>query len=498
MGYLRMNVSPDKRPYDLQELKTRHPMMSFAGNVGRNCVHGRRGFSTLPPHTEMTMPALSPTMSSGNLIEWKVKEGQEVNVGDVLAEIETDKATLSWENQDEGYVAKLLVAEGTKGLEVGTPVLIMVEDEDQIVAFKDYKVEAKSTDPTPEATITSEQDRPSGSKPTPMAKTSSKIGPAARMLLQENGLTMADVRPSGPQGIITKGDVLKAIDGDRNKLTEEKQTVGVKTESLDSKASDSGAHLATSPEASKTKVQTTPSRETRQQEKGPEGNEYIDIPVTQIRRIIAQRLTESKSTIPHKYFSADIRIDALGPLREAMKSQSTKVSVNDCIIKAAALALAEIPSANAYWDKNKEQPMPSPSVDISIAVATDSGLITPIVRNADQKSLQSIAAEVRELATRARANKLMPEEFQGGSFSISNLGMFGVESFSAIINPPQSCILAVGGGRDAAVASDNGPKATKLMTATLSADGRIYDGNVASAFLDAFAKNLENPYRLFA
>lgn len=449
------------------------------------------------------MPALSPTMSSGNLVEWKVKEGQEITAGDLIAEVETDKATLSWENQDDGYVAKLLVAEGTQGIEVGTPVAILVENEDQMAAFKDFQPGKDSEQGTSEASgkdgeavAASKSDAHEGDSSE--VSVSSKIGPAARMLLAEYGLDMRQVKPSGPHGIVTKGDVLAAVK--TGGKTQEKSVDGSKKEAQLATASTSQSTPVQKDDQGSRDVQSRGVATTTSSEgSSPAASGYTDIPVTQIRRIIAERLSESKSTIPHIYFSADVHLDAIGPLREALKSQGTKVSVNDCVIKAAALALAENPSANSYWDATKEQPMPSSSVDISVAVATESGLITPIVRDANNKSLKAISAEIRELAGRARANKLKPEEFQGGSFSISNLGMFGVESFSAIINPPQSCILAVGGARDMAEASTNGsPKAATLMTVTLSADARIYDGGVASAFLDSFRQNMENPFRLFA
>lgn len=218
-----------------------------------------------------------------------------------------------------------------------------------------------------------------------------------------------------------------------------------------------------------------------------------------MRRVIASRLLESKSTIPHLYLAADVDLDRVAELREALKQQGAKISVNDCVIRAVALALAEVPAANASWDAAGEALVAGPSVDISIAVATPGGLITPIIRDADTKSLTQIAAEVRELAGRARTNKLKPHEFQGGSFSISNLGMFGIDSFSAIINPPQACIMAVGGARKVArMGAAGSPVAATVMTVTLSADNRVYDGDVASAFLDAFGRNMANPFRLMS
>jgi len=474
---------------------------SLGGSPFSPWASGRfRFFSSLPPHSELAMPALSPTMSQGNIIEWKVTEGQEVAPGDVIAEVETDKATLSWENQDEGFIAKLLVAPGTQGIDVGAPVAILVEDAESVPAFKNYEGPRGGQSSSSAGSDASTEN--SGATP-PVEQSNveinSRIGPAARHHLQDSGISLSSVLPTGPHHMVTKGDVLAAIAaGASGSSSSKSSTVTAAKEEKQQTPAPAAPTSSSAPAPS-----TPPAHNTFDNGHRDDGLDdiiggYTDIPTTQIRRIIAQRLLESKSTIPHLYLSADVELDGIATLRDALKAQGVKVSVNDCVIKAVALALAEVPAANAKWDSVEEKLVPSPSVDISIAVATEGGLITPIVKNADGKTLSTIAGEVRDLAGRARENKLKPEEFQGGSFSISNLGMFGVDQFYAIINPPQACIMAVGGARKVAKMDKGLPSAKTMMTVTLSADNRVYDGEVASKLLEAFANNMANPYRLMS
>ncbi|PRW60729.1 dihydrolipoamide S-acetyltransferase [Chlorella sorokiniana] len=447
------------------------------------------------------MPALSPTMSQGNLVAWHVKEGQAVAPGDVLADVETDKATLSWENQDDGFVAKLLVPEGTKDIQVGTPVALLVDEEDQVAAFKSYAPAggsggAAAAAAAAEAPSSSGAAAAAAAEAKPVVQRDSRIGPAARTLLEEHGLSPEDVNPTGPHGIITKGDVLAAVEA------------GVKPRAAAAPAAAAAAAAAAPAAPQQQQVQQQAAAAPQQPAAAaaapaaatkapPKGAAYTDIPNSQIRKIIAQRLQESKQSIPHLYISADVELDGVAGLREALKQQGTKVSVNDIVIKAAALALAEVPAANSLWDSTQEAAVSAGSVDIAVAVATEGGLITPIVRGANTKSLAQISAEVRELAGRARANKLQPHEFQGGSFTISNLGMYGVDQFCAIINPPQACIMAVGGSRRVAHMVGGRPASKTQMTVTLSADNRVYDGEVASQFLAAFSRHMANPFTLF-
>lgn len=431
--------------------------------------------ATYPPHTELGMPALSPTMSLGNLVEWKVTEGQAIAAGDVLAEIETDKATLSWENQDDGYVAKLLVPAGTQGIKVGQPVAIVVDEEDQIAAFKSFSTAGGSVE-------TNKEESSSGSSSE--KQDSLRLAPSARHLLEEHHISVEQVEPTGPHGIVTKGDVLAVINS---------KDVNLKSEDRSPKPSKPPTKVE-SPTQAKPLVEEKPAVESPSRSAQVS---YVDVPTSQIRRIIAQRLLESKSSIPHMYVSSDVELDAIMQLRESLRQQNIKVSVNDCIVKAVAQALAQVPQANAFWEPSNASSTELKSIDISIAVATDSGLITPIIKRANEKTLLEISAEVKELAARARANKLKPEEFQGGSFSISNLGMYGIDSFSAIINPPQAAIMAVGGARKIVRMSSSLPETATVINVTLSADSRVYDHQITSDFLASFSRNMANPWNLF-
>ncbi|KAG6548622.1 hypothetical protein Mapa_009776 [Marchantia paleacea] len=424
------------------------------------------------PHENITMPALSPTMTQGNVLKWKKNEGDKVSAGDVLCEIETDKATLDMEAMEDGFLAKILVQAGTKDIPVGQP-LCVVEEEGDVGKFANYtggqiakaqsapKFEGKKVDtagPAPEPSHMPE----SGPK-------KSRVGPSVRRYLAESGLDAASLQGTGPHGMLLKGDVLSAM--------------------------KSGSPQTKSPSAAPTKPAASKSSTL------PASSDlgYIDLPTSQIRKIIAQRLLESKMGTPHLYLSADAILDPTLALRKSMKEKhGISVSVNDFVIRAAALALKAVPEANAFWDDKAGDVSSNKSVDISIAVATDKGLMTPIVRNADQKSLSEISAEVKSLAERARAGKLKPQEFQGGTFSISNLGMFQVDRFCAIINPPQACILAVGRGEKHVIWKDvsqgeGHPVTVTKMCVTLSADHRVYDGDIAGRFLKALTSNLTDP-----
>lgn len=471
------------------------------------------------------MPALSPTMSQGNIAQWQVKEGQEVAAGDVLADIETDKATMAWENQDEGFIAKILKPSGSKDIAVGTPCAILVEEEDKVTAFKDYKgedggeqkAEASAGDAAPAQTGKQQQQEPEQQQ---SHAVSNRIGPAAKRLLEFHGLSPADIKsPSGPHGIITKGDVLEAVaagvkpgKGKGQQPSQPKQQPPQQkqppTETSEPQVPAAGAHAqqlqqprpssAVGEQQAGSKAEQQMTEQYHQPGCRSKGPRYTDIPNSQIRKIIAQRLLQSKQSIPHVYVSANAELRVVNELRQALKEQGQKVSVNDFIIKATAVALQEVPRANAYWDAQKEEPVQCEGVDIAVAVATDAGLITPIVTKANTKSLTQISAEVRELASRARANKLKPHEFQGGSFSISNLGMYGVDRFNAIINPPQACIMAVGGSRQHVKLQNGEPAAVPEMTVTLSADERVYDGETSGLFLEAFCKAISNPIKLLS
>ncbi|KAJ4767063.1 Dihydrolipoamide acetyltransferase component of pyruvate dehydrogenase complex [Rhynchospora pubera] len=431
-----------------------------------------KAFSNLPPHMVLGMPALSPTMNQGNIAKWRKKEGDKIDVGDVICEIETDKATLEFECLEEGFLAKILSPEGSKDVLVGQPIAIMVEDPEDIGKIPaDIGQETKSKQEVTTTEATSSQKE--AKKETSEGTTFTRISPAAKLLIKEHGLEKSLLKASGPRGTLLKGDVLAAV----------------KSGSFAKKSS---------PSEEKSPAKASPPSQTGKDKL----DTYEDLPNSQIRKIIAKRLIESKQTTPHLYLSKDVILDPLLAFRKELKEQhNLKVSVNDIVIKAVALALRNVPGANAFWDNDKGEAIPCDSVDISIAVATEKGLMTPIIRNADQKSLSAISSEVKELAEKARAGKLAPHEFQGGTFSISNLGMYPVDHFCAIINPPQAGILAVGRGNavvEPVIGSDGveRPLAVSKMKLTLSADHRVFDGQTAGNFLTELASNFSDIQRM--
>ncbi|PIN19362.1 Dihydrolipoamide acetyltransferase [Handroanthus impetiginosus] len=433
--------------------------------------------SELPPHIVVEMPALSPTMNQGNIARWRKKEGDKIEVGDIICEIETDKATLEFESLEEGFLAKILAPEGSKEVAVGQPIAITVEDPNDVEAVKASVSRGPSI----------KDERPVAQSTSKNVKTQEtsfrRISPAAKLLLIEHGLDASSILASGPRGTLLKGDVLAAINSGKGsaKVSGSKEKIS-STPQVHPQTSSSVAM------GSKPTVQQTDA--------------YEDLPNSQIRKVIAARLLESKQSIPHIYLSTDVILDPLLSFRKELKAKyDVKVSVNDIVIKAVATALRNVPEANAYWDAGKGEIVLCDSVDISIAVATEKGLMTPIVRNADQKSISAISLEVKELAEKARAGKLKPNEFQGGTFSISNLGMFPVDRFCAIINPPQAGILAVGRGNQVVepVIGDDGiekPAVVTKMNLTLSADHRIFDGKVGGTFLTALQSNFSDIRRL--
>ncbi|XP_024041354.1 dihydrolipoyllysine-residue acetyltransferase component 1 of pyruvate dehydrogenase complex, mitochondrial isoform X2 [Citrus clementina] len=438
---------------------------------------GVRHFSSseLPSHTVVGMPALSPTMSQGNIAKWRKKEGDKIEIGDILCEIETDKATVEFESLEEGYLAKILAPEGSKDVAVGQPIAITVEDPGDVGTVKNSV--------TSGAEVKGEKETHHDSKDVVKVQKGSftKISPSAKLLILEHGLDASSLQASGPYGTLLKGDVLAAIKSGK---------VSSRISSHTEKTSPSPlpqTSTAVSP-GSKSDLELSDS--------------FEDFPNTQIRKVIARRLLESKQNTPHLYLSSDVVLDPLLSFRKELKEKhNTKVSVNDIVIKAVAVALKNVPEANAYWDVEKGEIVLCDAIDISIAVATEKGLMTPIVRNADQKSISAISMEVKELAEKARAGKLAPHEFQGGTFSISNLGMFPVDQFCAIINPPQAGILAVGRGNqvvEPVIGSDGNetPAVVTKMNLTLSADHRVFEGKVGGAFFSALCSNFSDIRRL--
>lgn len=425
--------------------------------------------------TPILMPALSPTMTEGTLARWVKKEGDTIKAGEVIAEIETDKATMEVEAVDEGVLAKIIIAAGTSGVAVNAPIAYMVEDGEKfdpasLGAPANDKAAPKAVAPASAPAAAPTAAAPAAATPTasstqaPTAASSGdrlKATPLARRLAAEKGLNLASLQGTGPNGRITKADVLSG------------KTVSV-------------AAAAPAPAPVMAATGAIADMLTKQ------GQSFTAIPNNNIKKVTARRLSESKQTVPHFYLSVDCRIDQLLAMRKRINdSADVKVSVNDFVVRAVALALKEVPAANSAW--SDDAVLQFNTVDISVAVATPNGLITPIVKNADKKGLAGISSEMKDLAERARAGKLKPEEFQGGGFTISNLGMFGVKDFAAIINPPQSCILAVGAGDQRPVVIDGKIEVATVMTCTLSVDHRSVDGAVGAQFLAAFKKRIEDP-----
>lgn len=432
--------------------------------------------SSYPPHMKILLPALSPTMTMGTVQRWEKKVGEKLNEGDLLAEIETDKATIGFEVQEEGYLAKIMVLEGTRDVPLGTPLCIMVEKESDIQAFADYVETGVATSPPPAPAPVAAPPAPSApaapASPAPAPAAAARKGrvfasPLAKKLAAEKGIDLSQVTGSGPDGRVTKKDIENFVP----------------------------AKAAPPPIAPTAPAVPTPARAPAVAP-APTGT-FTDIPLSNIRRVIAQRLMQSKQTIPHYYLSVDINMDQVLDLRkelnEEVKADNIKLSVNDFILKASALACLKVPEANSSWmDTVIRQ---NHVVDVSVAVSTPNGLITPIVFNAHIKGLAAISKDIAALAAKARDGKLQPHEFQGGTFTVSNLGMYGIKNFSAIINPPQACILAVGGSEKRLLPADNekGFDVASMMSVTLSCDHRVVDGAVGAQWLAEFRKFLEKP-----
>ncbi|WP_423349278.1 dihydrolipoamide acetyltransferase family protein [Wolbachia sp. wLmal] len=437
---------------------------------------------------EILMPALSPTMSKagGKIVKWHKKEQDKVEVGDVIAEIETDKAIMEFESIDEGVLAKILVIEGTSGVPVNQPIALMLEEGEDESALNNYTSTSINSAVKKEVTKSAVDNQKSehqdlNGKPIshssvsfqrvtlesnpsmssqcltlgsrkeewiPVSATQmtegyaegrTKISPLAKKIAQNEGVNVQQLKGTGPYGRIIKADVLEFLSS------------SIRTES---------------PEI---------------------------VEVSNMRQVIAQRLTESKQNVPHFYLTVDCQVDKLISLKNEINSadENNKVTINDLIIKAVAFSMKKFPDINSSWIDNKI--LRYSNIDISIAVALEDGLITPIVKNADKKGILSISKEVKDLVSRARSGKLKPEEFQGGGFTISNLGMFGIKAFSAIINPPQSCIMAVGASKKQPIVMNEKIEIVEIMTVTLSVDHRAVDGALGAKFLNAFKHYIENP-----
>ncbi|KXO76450.1 pyruvate dehydrogenase complex dihydrolipoamide acetyltransferase [Brucella anthropi] len=430
----------------------------------------------------ITMPALSPTMEEGNLSKWLVKEGDKIAPGDVIAEIETDKATMEVEAVDEGTIAKLVVPAGSEGVKVNALIAILAEEgEDVAAAAKgaaaapkaETKAEAPKEEPKPAATsapVKAEQSAPASNKGDRVF-----ASPLARRIAKESGVDIAGVKGTGPHGRVVQRDVEAAL------------------ASGGAKAAAPKAEAAAAPK---------PMSDDAVLKLFEEGT-YEIVPHDGMRKTIARRLVESKQTVPHFYLTIDCELDALLALRSQINAAAPmiktekgevpayKLSVNDLVIKAVALALRDIPEANVSWTEGGM--VKHKRADVGVAVSIPGGLITPIVRQSESKTLSAISNEMKDLAKRARDRKLKPEEYQGGSTSVSNLGMFGVKDFAAIINPPHATIFAIGAGEQRAVVKNGEIKVATVMSVTLSTDHRAVDGALAAELAQAFKRHIENP-----
>ncbi|MET3580657.1 pyruvate dehydrogenase E2 component (dihydrolipoamide acetyltransferase) [Mesorhizobium robiniae] len=448
----------------------------------------------------ITMPALSPTMEEGNLAKWLVKEGDKVSPGDVIAEIETDKATMEVEAVDEGTVAKLVVPAGTEGVKVNALIAVLAaEGEDAAAAAKsgDGAAPAKAEAPKADAPK-AETPKPEAPKPEPAAAPAPKAeaapvanghasgertfaSPLARRIANEAGVDVSAVTGSGPHGRVVKADVEAAI-----------ASGGAKAPAA--KAPPAGAPAAA--------VAAKPMSDDQVLKLFAEGS-YELVPHDNMRKTIARRLVEATTTIPHFYLTLDCELDALlalrtqinaaAPVKKTDKGEAPayKLSVNDMVIKAMAMALMAVPDANASWTESAM--VKHKHADVGVAVSIPGGLITPIIRRADEKTLSVISNEMKDLASRARSRKLKPEEYQGGTTAVSNLGMFGIKDFAAVINPPHATILAVGAGEQRAVVKNGEIKVATIMSVTLSTDHRAVDGALGAELLVAFKRMIENP-----
>ncbi|MBT2131122.1 pyruvate dehydrogenase complex dihydrolipoamide acetyltransferase [Aliiroseovarius lamellibrachiae] len=427
--------------------------------------------------TEILMPALSPTMEEGTLAKWLVKEGDTVQSGDLLAEIETDKATMEFEAVDEGVIGKILIADGSEGVKVNTAIAVLLEEgesADDISSASPTPAPAAEATPT-EAPAAAPVAAPAA--PAPQATDGARIfaSPLARRIASDKGLDLAQITGSGPKGRIVKADV-EATSATAPVAAPAAQTPAPVAAPAPSVSSDAVAAMY-------------------------QDRTFEEVKLDGMRKTIAARLSEAKQTIPHFYLRRDIKIDALlafrSQLNKQLEARGVKLSVNDFIIKAVAVALQQVPEANAVWAGDRVLQMTAS--DVAVAVAIEGGLFTPVLQDADQKSLSSLSTQMKDLAGRARDRKLAPHEYQGGSFAISNLGMFGIDNFDAIVNPPHAGILAVGAGVKKPVVGDDGELGiATVMSVTMSVDHRVIDGAVGANLLKAIVDNLENPMTMLA
>merc|ERR1719376_1432288 len=420
-----------------------------------------RCYSSHPPHVKVTLPALSPTMEMGSIVTWEKKEGDKESEGDLLCEIETDKATMGFETPEEGYLAKIFIEAGTRDIPIGKLLCIIVEEQEDVAKFADFDASSVSSEaaaPAPPAPAAAPVQRSA-----PVAGGKVFASPAAKRVAAEKGIDLSQIKSgSGMDGMITSKDVesFKPV----------------------ASAAAPSSLLSSFPAASPQDLAGTGA--------------YTDAEASGIRKVIAKRLQQSKHEIPHYYLTVECRMDKIMALRKDINAtyekEGVKLSVNDFVIKAVALACKRVPDCNSAWMETFIRTFHT--CDVSVAVDTGSGLITPIVTGVEAKGLAEISESVKEMAGRAKVGKLAPHEYQGGTITVSNLGMFGINQFTAIINPPQACILAVGGTeKKVVVGAEGGPAVANVMRVTMSCDHRVVDGAVGAQWLQHFKKFMENP-----
>ncbi|XP_004436917.1 PREDICTED: pyruvate dehydrogenase protein X component, mitochondrial [Ceratotherium simum simum] len=484
-------------------------LLGFSGRRGTGVLTGAAGWSVgrgagwrwlhstqwlQADPIKILMPSLSPTMEEGNIVKWLKKEGEAVSAGDALCEIETDKAVVTLDASDDGILAKIVIEEGSKNIRLGSLIGLLVEEGQD---WKHVEIPKDIGPPSPTSKPSVPQPSPEPQIPTPVkvgytpGKPQLRLSPAARNILEKHTLDASQGTATGPRGIFTKEDALKLVQlKQMGKIT--------KSRPVPTPPTPPTAPLPTQAMARPSHPRPMIPPVSTPGQPNVVGT-FTEIPASNIRRVIAKRLTESKSTIPHAYMTVDCDLGAVLKVRQNLVRDDIKVSVNDFIIKAAAVTLKQMPDVNVSWDG--EGPKQLPFIDISVAVATDRGLMTPVIKDAAAKGVREIADSVKALSKKARDGKLLPEEYQGGSFSISNLGMFGIDEFTSVINPPQACILSVGRFRPVLrLTRDEEGNASlqqhQLIKVTMSSDSRAVDDELATRFLESFKANLENPVRL--
>jgi len=468
---------------------------------------------------KITMPALSPTMTEGNLARWLKHEGDAVAAGDVLAEIETDKATMEVEAVDEGTLGRILVPEGTEGVAVNSVIALLLEEGEDSSAMDASGGDVPEPQLAPKSSSAASDPKPEAARATNGSET--KASPLARRVAGQAGIDIAVVAGTGAHGRVVRADVEAAIGGGesarpaaRTEASGDRvfasplarrmaREAGLELSEItgsgpggrivksDVEAAEKAPRPAARPAPAEAPASAPPARPAAPTEPG---DGYEIVAMSTMRKVIAERMVESKTTVPHFYLTVDCAIDELLKVRKVLNErlEDGKLSVNDFIIRACALALMEVPDANVGWEGGGKMRRYR-TADISVAVAIKGGLITPIVRNAQSKGLAQISADMKQLAEKARSGKLAPEEYQGGSFSVSNLGMYGIKQFDAVINPPQGCILAVGAGEQRPVVRDGQLAVATVMTCTLSCDHRVVDGATGALVLSAIKRLIEYP-----